>query len=365
MNDNMRHLPTRLDQIDADWLTWALRTRAPGVTCRAAEIVDVIPGTCTKIRLRLDMDEAGKVAGIPATMILKGGFEAHSRAMYSVQLSEVRGYRDVFPVSPLRTPKCFFADYDDEGEQGLILMEDLVARGAEFCSALRPQSFDQIARRLDALARYHAQTWESPDIRPGGRFADFDETEPALRIYMDQYLAKPSEWQRFIAMPRGAATSVRFHDLDRMIAAFERLVAYSRTLPHCVIHGDTHLGNLYVDPDGSPGFFDSLPGRAPGMKEVSYHMTGALDVADRRAWDRALVQHYLDQLRAHGIDAPGFDEAWEQYVAFLLDGYIIFLLNESFYQPEAVNTAYAVRFSNAMIDHGTLDLLEAIERRLG
>ena len=364
MTESARPLPTRIEGIDAAWMTRALRTRAPGVTCRRVEIVDINAGTCTKIRLRLDMDEAGQAAGIPELVMLKGGFEAHSRRMYPIHEAEAVGYRDIFPVLPLPTPRCFFADCEEETLQGIVIMEDLVRRGVEFCSALRPQSFDQVARRLRALGRYHASSWNGAILAADGRFGDLRETEVSLRGYMEQYLGRPDEWQRFVDLPRGAATSVRFHDRERMIAAFDTLVAYARTLPLCLIHGDTHMGNLYIDPDGTPGFFDSLPGRAPGMKEISYHLTCALDAADRRDWAQALVQIYLDTLREHGADAPSFEQAWEQYVAFLLDGYIIFLVNESFYQPEAVNTAYTARFSSAMTDYDTLGLLDAIGRRL-
>jgi hypothetical protein len=53
-----RPLPLRIEQIDADWMTRALRKRAPGVTCSGVEVVDVNHGTCTKIRLRLTLDDA-------------------------------------------------------------------------------------------------------------------------------------------------------------------------------------------------------------------------------------------------------------------------------------------------------------------
>lgn len=356
-----RPLPMSVEEITPEWLTRALRTRAPGVTVRGVETVDHMAGTCTKLRLRLDLDEAGKAAGIPQLVILKAGFEPHSRELAHVHESEARGYRDVFPYVDLPTPACYFVDYVEEQRQGIVILEDLTVAGVEFCSVLRPQNFDQMVRRLSAFALFHAQTWESREFAPGGRWQDVPEAEPGLRAYMDQYLLKPDEWQRFVDAPRGAATSVHFHDLDRIIAAFDKITAFSRTLPHCMTHGDSHVGNLYVHPDGTPGFLDSMISRGPALKEIAYHMTGALDVADRRRWEQALIQHYLGELRRHGVDAPSFDEAMRQYRAFLLDGYIIFMVNESFYQPEAVNTAYTARFSAAMIDQGTLEVIDGLD----
>lgn len=360
VNANARPLPMTVEEITSEWLTRALRTRAPGVTVRGFSTVDHYAGTGTKLRLRLDLDEAGRAAGIPDLVILKGGFEPHSRDMAHVHESEARGYRDVFPHVDIRTPACYFVDYVPEQQQGIVILEDLCQQDVGFCSVLRPQSFSQMERRLSAFARFHAQTWQSPDFAPGGRWEHIPEAEPGLRFYMDQYLSDPAQWQRFVDAPRGAATSVHFHDLGRITRAFDILTDYSRTLPHCMTHGDAHLGNLYAYPDGTPGFLDSMTSRGPALKEIAYHMTGALDVADRRRWDRALIQHYVSELRRHGVDALSFDEAMRQYRAFLLDGHIIFMVNESFFQPEAINTAYTARFSAAMIDHDTLALIDSL-----
>src|SRR5262249_14196887 len=128
----------------------------------------------------------------------------------------------------------------------------------------------------------------------------------------------------------------------------------------CITHGDTHLGNLYEEPDGTPGFFDYAPQNNTSHAEITYHITCALDTADRRRWEGALVEHYLDELSRQGIDAPSFDEMMHAFALFLPHGYLIFLLNENHWQPESINTAYTARFSAAMIDHGTKELIDAM-----
>jgi len=168
-------------------------------------------------------------------------------------------------------------------------------------------------------------------------------------------------WEKWASSPRGAAASVRFHDKRWMAETLQKLVRYSEPLPKCVLHGDTHLGNLYIDPDGTPGFFDPQPHRGPGMYEVSYHLCGALDTADRRRWEGALIRHYLDELARNGVEPPGFDHALQQYAAFLALGYCIFLANDTQFQTEAINTAYTTRFSAAMLDNHTLDVLAAMD----
>lgn len=352
-------LPLTIEEIDRDWLTAALRTCAPEVTVRGVEVVDVRHGTCTKVRLRLDLDAAGKAAGVPETVILKGGFEPHSRDMHYMHESEVRGYRDVFPAVPLPTPACWFADYDAERRQGVVIMEDLVARGVAFCKPLVPQTYDEAARRLAVLARFHAKTWNSPEFASGGRFDWVPELMAANRAYAAHFL-QPEVWGRFIASPRAAAASVRFHDPAWMAFALDRLALLSTRRPTFLQHGDTHLGNLYVDVDGTPGFFDSLPHRGPPAGEVSYHLACALDPADRPRWEEKLVAHYLDELAREGVEPPALDEMMRDYGACLARAYFIFVVNDSVFQSEAVNTAYVARISAAMIEHDTIGLLEGI-----
>lgn len=352
-------LPLDIEQITSDWLTHALSTPYPGVAVKSSEIVDVIHGTCTKIRIRLEINGVGRQAGIPQTVILKGGFEPHSRDMYLTHDKEVRAYADLLPALRLHSPKCYFADRDEELLQGIVIIEDLVASGVRFCHPLKPQTHEQVARRLTALAHFHANSWDTPDLKPGGKWSWVKDILLESCVYMKRYL-QTEIWQHFIGLPRGAAASVRFHDMEWMQDSLDRLPRLAGGLPRCVLHGDTHLGNLYEESDGTPGFFDPAALCGPSMVEVAYHIAGAVDPMDRRRWEGALVRHYLDELARCGIDAPGFDEAMRQYAAYLALGYLIFLINESYFQPEEINTAYTARFSAAMIDNRTQDVLEGI-----
>lgn len=350
-------LPIRIEDLTAQWLTAALRQGTPGVTVNAVQVLDVNHGTCTKIRLALDLDAAGKAAGVPDRVILKGGFEAHSRQMGYMHHEEVHAYADVRPHTPLRFPECWFAQYDEVQQQGIVIMEDLVARGVTFLHPQHPQQPDAVARRLTMLARHHALRWNSAELQPGGRFDWAGNVADAAYF---QTVFKPDIWAGYIDSARGAAASVCFHDLDWMKTAMEKVNGLCRSLPVTLIHGDTHLGNLYIDTDGEPGFFDSLPHIAPAMYEVSYHVTGALDVPVRRAHERSLVAHYRDELIRCGVDAPSLDDFMHEFGCFLANGYAIFLVNASDFQPEAINTAYTARFSSAMLDHDTIGLLEKL-----
>jgi hypothetical protein len=125
----------------------------------------------------------------------------------------------------LPSPAYHFADYDAERQQGIIIMDDLVARGVTFCHALEPQSYEQVARRLGVLAGFHASSWGSAELEPGGRWGDLPDFFDVMRDFFDRNLS-PESWKRNIVAPRGAATSVRFHDRDWMADAWDRLTHF-------------------------------------------------------------------------------------------------------------------------------------------
>ncbi len=354
-NAKVYPLPIQLDGLSTPWLEAALQSWNPGITLKDSEILDVNNGTCTKVRMRLDVDEAGKAAGIPERVIVKGGFEAHSRMMPYMHKQEVHAYADVLPHTALRFPACYFAGFDAEAAQGIVIMEDLVARGVEFLHPQKPQHPDLVAKRLTRLARHHAMTYNKPEeFAPGGRFAWATHTADSTHF---ESILVPDVWAGYIDSARGAAASVCFHDLDWMVRANKAIGRFVKAQPPVLIHGDTHLGNLYIDIDGEPGFFDSLPHISAAMQEITYHITNALDVPDRRAHERDLVAHYRYELASHGVEVPSLDELMRQFGIFLANGYMIFIVNASEFQPEAINTAYTARYSAAMLDHDTMGLI--------
>jgi len=344
-------LPVEIAGITPAWLAAAME-----LPISDARVVDVNHGTCTKIRVAIDSDDPT----VPATVIVKGGFEPHSRMMDYMHANEVHAYADVAPHSPMRQPKCWFAGFDAEARQGIVILEDLVARGVAFLHPQQPLSPGDVAGRLTVLARHHAASMNRPELfAPGGRYAWAGDYIDGFYRYGETILTPPV-WHGFVTSARGAAVSTRFHALDWFLDALGKLSRLGKTVPRALVNGDTHLGNLYIDIDGEPGFFDSQPHVGPVMGEVAYHIACALDMADRRACERDLVTHYADTLAEEGIALPPVGDLMRQYAAYLAFGYGIFLVNASDFQPEAVNTAYTARFSAAMLDNDTSGVIERL-----
>jgi aminoglycoside phosphotransferase (APT) family kinase protein len=80
--------------------------------------------------------------------------------------------------------------------------------------------------------------------------------------------------------------------------------------PQTVIHGDPHIGNLFFD-GGRTGFLDwGIININTPMRDVSYFLTMALTVEDRRVHERDLLSRYLEIWNA-GVGEPlSWDDAW-------------------------------------------------------
>ena len=230
----------------------------------------------------------------------------------------------------MRVPRSVYAAHDDAQRQAIVILDDLDTLGATFCRVQRPLTYDQAAAQLDTLASLHAQWWESAEFEPGGPLAWIDALDPlpegTLGTYQRSRL-QPEVYAECMALPRGVAVSRSFHDRDRMERAMERLrSSIGRDRSACCIR--IPISATYLDRDGPPGLLDWQSVRkGPWSHDLNYFLVSSLDMLDRRAWERALLQHYLDALRARGVTPPTFDAAWQAYRAQTVYGLYYWLVN--------------------------------------
>jgi hypothetical protein len=355
MSGAQDHLPQQPEELTAGWFTAALSPAYPGTVVERAQVVDVIPGTSTKIRVALQCNEAGRVHGLPPTVIVKGGFEPHSVHLGFMYAAEMRFYRDLLPRMPMNAPRCWFAASDPGSHQSIVVMEDLAPRGVRFCRAQLPHSYAQAEAFLEAMARWHAAWWDHPALADEGELGWVGQTFDEFGwMYANRYL-QPEVWSQCMQAPRGQAVGAALRDRERMHSALRALESTRAAAVRTLVHGDTHPGNLYLEPDGRAGFLDAQVRRSPWVQDVAYHLTASLDLLDRPQWEEALLAHYLRCLRKHGVASPpSFQEAWDAYCHELVYGLFIFLINETAFQSEATNTAYAARFGAAVAQHRSI-----------
>lgn len=353
-------LPVKVDDITATWLTAALSQRYPGVKVTSLEVADVLAMTSTKIRLKLSYNDAGREAGLPPTLIVKGGFSEHSPPMKMMYRNEANFYGLIQPQLKINGPRSYFAGTDPGSHQSVVLMEDLAPKGVSFCNVRRSLNYTQAARFLDALAAYHAQTWGSPEFAEGGRF---HWVKPRFEggfgkaYFYDRYL-KPDYWNGMIAGIRGSIIPRKLHDVNWAREALGKVFEHHKQHPRCLLHGDCHTGNTYIEADGTPGFLDFQPELGGWGLDVTKHMVGGLDIVDRREWERPLLAYYIERLKAHGVaNPPTFEEAWAAHRRDVVYCYIVFVVNENAYQSEDINVGYLARYATATLDLGSKELL--------
>ena len=349
-------VPTTIDAVAAGWLA-DLFAQSGVAGLRRAAPCDSMDGTATKARMKLEWDDP---AGKPASVIVKGGFSAHRLKMSYIYAHEARFFREVAPLLDIRVPHCLATAEDPGQRQYICVLEDLDLSGARFQRVERPLGREAAKAYLDVLARLHARFWDSDALKPGGRFDGINHWEALPPLPRGAYAHGQLEeavFGHYLDLPRGRALPQIFHDSGRMRAALERANRLGHEQPWCMVHGDFHLGNLYLDGDGRPGVLDwQTWSRGHWAHDVTYFLASALDMLDRRAWIDGLMAHYLERLAAHGArGVPDHAAAMEAFRVHLVYGLFMWLTNPVAFQTEANNSAVAPRFAFAAIDHGTYD----------
>ena len=82
----------------------------------------------------------------------------------------------------------------------------------------------------------------------------------------------------------------------------------------------------------------------------------------RRSHGRALLGSYLDRLRAHGVDAPAFDDAWRRYRQNVLYGVLMWLITPDGVHTDEAQRAFLLRCLTAAEELETMDALRPDQR---
>ncbi|MDA2992195.1 MAG: phosphotransferase, partial [Actinomycetota bacterium] len=150
---------------------------------------------------------------------------------------------------------------------------------------------------------------------------------------------------------------------DSLLAKVTRAQMHQAALPTTVVHGDCHIGNTYVLPDGGRGLIDwQLTARGFCMHDVSYIIITALSVQDRRTYEDELIAFYRQRLIGAGVrDAPGVKELrCEHSLAAAWCFYIGWLTTPVENYGWEINVANQIRLATAYRDLESKAALEAL-----
>jgi hypothetical protein len=344
-------LPLEVDELTPEFMSWALDTDVATVA-----VLDRHSGTTGRARLALT-----GAADVPPTVFVKLAPFVESQRTFvnnvGMGVTEARFYRDLASETGLRVPHVWFADYEGDNRY-LMVLEDLEAAGCRFPS---PDDDDIEFRARDIvaeLAPFHARYWESERFAGDGDMAwiapkgtaSGDGGAPLVQLALDNLADRLPEGFRPLA--------------ELYVARAPDVLALYREGARTLVHGDDHMGNLFVDGTRT-GFLDwAVIGYAPGIRDVAYVMCNSVPAEIRRAIERDLVADYCARLARQGVTLDG-DEAWDRYRLFAVYSWVAAACTAAMgskWQPEHVGLGGTARATIAAMD---LDCVGLLESRLG
>lgn len=355
-------LPRSAAEISPEWLTTMLRTN--GHLASSASVTEVVAdpvaagigfmGEVNKINVTYEGGEG------PATVVAKFPTQNQDvRAMLAparVFEREARFYDEVAASLGGLTPACYGAGIDVEGDDYVLLLEDLSAY--EEGDQLAGASPDQAAQALEALAGLHGHFWG------GAGLADLewmpDCNSEGMKIGREVYAASlPGFLDAF-----GDSIDAANMDLvERFGASTPDLLDRMHAMPTTIAHFDYRLDNLFFGGPRGVTMIDFQASSRGGFAfDIGYFISQNLSIADRQAHEGDLLATYHAALTAAGASNYSLDQLTADYRVGLLYGWIIpvFAVGTLDFTSEravALWTNVVERMQPALLEHEVADLL--------
>lgn len=346
-------IPAIVDEVTPRWMSEAL-----GREVREVAVLDAHSGTTGRARLGLDGDD------VPDSVFVKlQPFVPERRdfvRMTGLGVAEARLYAAVGAELPVRAPAVWHSSFDDEDGSFIMVLEDLVAAGARFLGVEDADVLEVTVSLVDELATLHATYWgqDLPWLAGYALTAGGGEEQEArmaggaamVQMALDQFSDDlPSAFEELCQL---------YADRYRDVGAL-----WDEGDP-TLIHGDDHIGNLFLD-GGRVGFYDwAVASRLPGVRDVAYFLCNSLPGDVRRTEEQALLARYRAGLAEQGVDV-GEVLVQDQYRLFAVYSWVAATATAALgdaLQPFEIGHAAMVRTTEAIID---LDCLGLLHERLG
>ncbi|MDA4109124.1 aminoglycoside phosphotransferase family protein [Mycolicibacterium holsaticum] len=359
--------PARVESITAEWLNRVMAPVLHQTRVESLRIESHSSGTSVRARIHLRYHAPHTEQQLPSTVFVKCAPSLVTRlgnGLSGTAFAEAGFYNQLRDRFELEAPYGYYSAAQRRSYRAIHLLEDLVAtRAATFCvptAAITRQQADQI---VEQLALLHGQ---------GAELALDDLRRPSwLRTY-------PQWWQA-----TGSISMIRRYHLRgqrraddegltprRLVArgeqlwrGFEASVDAHRGLARTLIHGDTHLGNWYINDAQRMGLCDwQCISAGHWSRDLAYALASTLTVEQRRDWEDALIDAYLERLAAQGGAVETRARAMELYRQQLFGALAMWtttLQPPKFLpdmQPQATSAEMLRRILTAIDDHDALRL---------
>lgn len=357
-------LPLSYESITDEWLTDALVPPGSEAKIIGHQFGPPDNGSSERRLLRVEYDRAGADEHLRERFFCKASMCLESRVglgMTGGAWSERTFYRFVRQHLDIEAPQGFYGNVDLDSLVSMVIIEDMSDRVEQFGHHTTKITRKRAEDQIDTLAKLHGAGYSNQQIRN----------------QLHQFGTWPQYFERTLAFGLEEACKEGFRMAEAVIpasvfrredeiwpktlASLDRHRQGDNTYTHC----DVHLRNWYVTKDDRMGLMDwQCSSSGHWSRDLAYCLSVGLDIDDRRAWERELIERYLDGLASHGGPTVAFEDAFADYRAQMMTvlAWWTITLNPApsmpdELQPRDSTLCFLERIGTAMDDLDTLDAL--------
>lgn len=362
-------IPINYDLITSEWLTHIVCKEHPGARVISHRLDAPDDGTGNRRRIFLTYNDAGNAAKLPASVFCKASEKLVNRLVMGtcgLIFGETTFYNRFRPLLDIEAPRCYLATYNPKSFNSIIVLEDLLNRGVEFCNHHTILDRAKAESQMSLMATLHGKFYPKSGTLP--MVAALPTTEKVIENATIWFNLKNSCIKGFLAAEEVIPPKL-YRRHAEIWPAMMKSTALQGSLPRTLTHNDNHLKNWYIAGDGTMGLCDwQAIGGGDWGRDIANTLGMSLTVENRRAWEKELLQFYLNKLHEAGGPVIPFNYAWNNYRRHTFSALTWLTLtltpttddpNESIpeFQPRDQTLEFIKRMTTAMDD---LDAFESL-----
>ena len=224
---------------------------------------------------------------------------------------ELRFFEEIAPTARVRVPQVHHSAMDLDAERFVLVLEDLAH--LELADQVAGVSVEQAIQAVQAIAPFHAQWWETPELEtlewlPA---ADHPITMQAAKVYEDSWPHFTEKWSHVV--PAGGLELG-----ERIRDAYRDMLTHLAVPPRTYTHTDFRLDNLFFGDGGVTVIDWQLCTRSSGVYDVAYLLAQSMDVELRRAHQDEIIEAWHTRLCQAGVEGYSLEQAKDDYAASVL-----------------------------------------------
>ncbi len=278
--------------------------------------------------------------------------------MLKLYEKEVGFYKSVAPHVAIRTPSIYFAEWDPESGDFLLLMEDLApaVQGDQLASC----TIEEAMAAISQIAALHGPTYCNNALL-GLKCA---QAEPQARAFAAEHYGAATD--KFCALYEGRLEPELLEICAELGKRSASLFEHEAPDGPCIIHGDFRLDNMLFAIRGGAEPMATLDWQTLALGDplvdVGYFMGAGIAPELRRAHETQLLAFYRSELARHGGPSFSADDIREGYARGALHGISTAVFSAAFVEhnerSEAIFLSMARGAANLTRDLDALKILE-------